>query len=132
VLEDCSNAGSSYYESLEVRLQKRFTHGLTLINNSAWNRYTERDVYLNDSDPVPEKRPAQDSHPLREVLAATYQLPIGAGKHFDIQSRLWNRVLGRWAVTNCIMISATHCATASATNFLERAISRAARPEPTA
>jgi hypothetical protein len=54
-----------------VRLQKRFTHGLTLINNFIWSQTIERSVYLNDSDTMPEKRVSADSRPLREVLAMT-------------------------------------------------------------
>jgi hypothetical protein len=99
VIVDSSGAGNSYYESLNVRLQKRFTHGLTLINNFTWNRMTERLVYLNDTDPAPEKRISGDSRPLREVLAATYRLPIGRGQAFDPRSRLWSSVLGGWTVT---------------------------------
>lgn len=73
-----NNAGSSYYQSLNVRLQKRFTNGLTLINNFIWNRLIDRLAYLNDSDTVLEKRLSSDSRPVRNVLASTYQLPIGA------------------------------------------------------
>ncbi len=35
-------------------------------------------AYLNDSDPAPEKRVSTDSRPLREVLGATYELPVNA------------------------------------------------------
>jgi hypothetical protein len=75
-----NGAGSSYYESLNVRLQKRFTNGLTLINNFIYSSLIERLSYLNDSDPAPEKRVSSLSQPLREVLAATYELPVGPGR----------------------------------------------------
>lgn len=48
-------AGSSYYESLNVRLQKRLTNGLTLLNNFVFNRLEDRTQYLNDSDPAPRE-----------------------------------------------------------------------------
>ncbi len=57
-------AGSSYYESLNVRLQKRLSNSLTLLNNFVWSRLTDRLAYLNDSDPAPEKRVSSDSRPL--------------------------------------------------------------------
>jgi hypothetical protein len=93
-----SNAGESYYSSLNVRVQKRFTHGLTLINNFLWSSLIERSSYLNDSDPAPEKRVSADSRPLREVLAASYQLPVGRGMRVDVQSRVWNGIFGGWAL----------------------------------
>ncbi len=85
-------AGSSYYHSFNVRVQKRFTNGLTLLNNFIWSKLVDHLVYLNDFDPAPEKRVSSDSRPLREVLAASYQLP---GK---FQNRITNAVLGRWAI----------------------------------
>jgi hypothetical protein len=86
ILEDFVQAGESYYSSLNVRLQKRMPNGLTLINNFIYNNFMERVDYLNDSDPSPEKRISADSRPLREVLAASYRLPIGtaAGWTFKI------------------------------------------------
>jgi hypothetical protein len=92
-----SGAGSSYFHSFNVRLQKRFTHGLTLINNFMWNKLIERAAYLNPSDLTPEKRISSDSRPLREVAAATYQLPIGRGQRLDLGSRPLNALLGGWA-----------------------------------
>jgi len=64
-------AGSSYFESLNVRLQKRYGHGLILINNFIWNRLEDRLAYLNPSDSAPEKRVSSDSRPLRNILTAT-------------------------------------------------------------
>ncbi len=94
--------GSSYYHSLNVRLQKRFTHGLTLINNFIWNKAIDKTTYLNDTDPAPEKRIS--GYPLREVLAATYQLPIGRGKLIDFGTRLGNSLLGGWSVNGILTL----------------------------
>jgi hypothetical protein len=93
-----SNAGESYFHSLNVRLQKRLTHGMTLINNFMYSSMIERVKYLNDSDPVPEKRVSGDSRPLRESLAMTYQLPIGAGRRMHPASRIVNALVGDWSL----------------------------------
>ena len=77
VVMQANPAGSSYFQSLNVRLQKRFSKGLILMNNFVWNSLIDRLAYLNDSDSAPEKRPSSDSRPLRDVLTATYELPIG-------------------------------------------------------
>jgi hypothetical protein len=99
-----NGAGSSYYESLNVRLQKRLTHGLTVIQNFAWSAMIERIAYLNDSDPAPEKRVSGDSRPLRETLAATYEFPVGRGRRFDLHSRIGNGVLGGWALNGSLAL----------------------------
>jgi hypothetical protein len=98
-----NGAGSSYFQSLDVRFQKRLTNGLTLINTFVWSQEIERVSYLNDSDPAPEKREATDSRPLREVLGATYELPIGRNKLVNLRSRLANALVGGWNL-NAMMV----------------------------
>lgn len=102
-----TNAGSSYYESLNIRLQKRYTNGLTLINNFVWNKLIDRLAYLNDSDLAPEKRLSGDSRPYRNITAATYQLPIGRGGHLvNIQRRWVDALVGGWKMSGTLTFQA--------------------------
>ena len=102
IVEQGNGAGSSYYESLDVRVQKRYTNGLTLISNFIWDSLLQRLQYLNDSDAAPVKSVSADSRPLREVLAAVYELPIGRGKALDLSSRWTNNLLGGWVLNGDI------------------------------
>jgi hypothetical protein len=63
----------------------------------------ERVTYLNDSDMSPEKRIGADSRPLRETLAASYELPLGHGLRFDPGNRIVNAVVGGWAANGSIV-----------------------------
>lgn len=100
-----NGAGSSYFESLNVRLEKRFTHGLTLISNFIWASLISRISYLNDSDPAPDKTiDSGSSRPLREVLAATYKLPIGRGKAVNLQSRWLDSLVGGWGLSGILTV----------------------------
>ncbi len=92
--EQGPGAGESYYHSLNVRVQKRFTNGLVLLSNFVYDRLTERVSYLNDSDSAPEKRIGSDSRPLREVLALTYKIPA------PYNSRWAKSVFGGWAINS--------------------------------
>ena len=87
-----------------MRLQKRLTHGLTLINNFTYSKTIERMTYLNDTDLAPEKRVSGDSRPLRETLAMTYDLPVGKGKLLDPQSRLARVLLAGWALNGSLSL----------------------------
>jgi len=100
VLEQNLNDGSSYFNSLNVRLQKRASHGLTFVFNYIYSRLMEQITWLNDSDPVPEKRDASIDHPQRYVVAMTYELPIGQGKALAFHSRLANSLVGGWLLNN--------------------------------
>jgi len=99
-----AGAGESYYHSLNVRLQKRLTHGMTLINNFTYSKTIERLTYLNETDPAPEKRVSGDSRPLRETLAMTYDLPVGQGKRLDPHSRLARILLAGWAINGSLSL----------------------------
>jgi len=83
---------------VNARIEKRFSHGLLLLNNFVWSKLIDRLAYLNDSDPSPRKRISSDSRPLRNVLAASYQLPIGRGRALGIQSRWIDGVVGGWGL----------------------------------
>ncbi|HEX4748560.1 MAG TPA: TonB-dependent receptor [Bryobacteraceae bacterium] len=99
IIEQGASSGSSYFQSFDLRAQKRYGYGLTFINNFIWSRQIDRLNYLNDSDTSPEKRVSYDSRPLREVLALVYEFPIGRGKALDFHNGIANAVLGGW-VTN--------------------------------
>jgi hypothetical protein len=100
ITEYSNPAGSGYYQSLNVRLQKRYGHGLILINNFIWNRMEDTLAYLNPSDPAPEKRLSSDSRPLRNVAVMTYTLPIGRGKKLDTHNRVADFLIGGWLLSN--------------------------------
>ena len=89
-------AGAGYYQSLNVRVQKRYGNGLIFINNFIWDRMEDRLAYLNPSDPAPEKRLSSDSRPLRNVMTATYQLPIGRGRKVNLQRWWLDSLVGGW------------------------------------
>lgn len=95
-----TSAGSSYYESANVRLEKRLTNGLTLIQNFVFSRLLSRTSYLNDTDTRPYQTiDSGSSRPLREVLAATYMLPIGHGRAVNLQRRWLDAVAGGWVLS---------------------------------
>jgi hypothetical protein len=100
VLEYFQNSGRSFYDSLDVRLERRLASGLSAIANYGWSRLIEQDSWLNDSDPVPEKRISPFDHPQRIVTAITYDLPVGKGRALNINSKAINAVAGGWHVNS--------------------------------
>ncbi|HEY3839437.1 MAG TPA: carboxypeptidase-like regulatory domain-containing protein [Bryobacteraceae bacterium] len=104
VLLQGNPAGSSYYESLNVRLQKRLSNNLTLLDNFTWNRLTDRLAYLNDSDPAPEKRVSSDARPLRDILASTWNLPIGRGRALNLKNPWIDGLAGGWGLSGILTL----------------------------
>jgi hypothetical protein len=98
VTEQYNNAGSSYYESLNLGLRKRISHGLSLTTSFIWGSLIDRRIYLNAFDAAPEKATSVDSRPIRFVTAGTYQLPIGKDRLLNTGSGLRNALLGGWVL----------------------------------
>jgi hypothetical protein len=96
VIEQNLSAGSSYFESLNLRVEKRLSHGLSIIGNYIYSKLMEQDSWLNDTDVRPEKRISPFDHPNHFVLAASYELPIGRNRLVNLQSRWANAFLGGW------------------------------------
>jgi hypothetical protein len=98
VLEQNLNLGSSYFDSLNVRLQKRLSHSLSFTFNYSFSKLIEQVTWLNASDPAPEKRISAIDHPHRFVAAITYELPLGRGRLVNLQSRVLNALAGGWVL----------------------------------
>jgi hypothetical protein len=91
-------AGSSYYHSLTVRLEKRLSHGVTFLSNYTYSKLIERIRFLNDFDARPEKRVSGDDRPQRIVVSGSYELPFGTGKRFRTNSSVADRFVSGWVL----------------------------------
>lgn len=101
VSERSDRNGNSYFHSLNVRVEKRYSHGFNLLFNYVYSKLIERTTRLNDTDTVLEKRLSADDRPQRVVISSSYELPFGKGKTFASSSGVVNRIIGGW-VANAI------------------------------
>ena len=105
IIADSLNDGSSYFHMFQVRLEKRFSHGLQLLANYQYSKLIERVSRLNDSDPFLEKRIAAEDRPQRFVLSASYELPFGRGKQFlSGAGAVVNRLVGGWVLNGVYVV----------------------------
>jgi len=98
VVEHNLNVGSSNFNSLNLRVEKRMSKGLTVVENFIWSKLIETDSWLNNTDTRPERRISTWDHPVRFVTAVSYELPIGRGKLLNLDSRLVDSIVGGWQV----------------------------------
>jgi hypothetical protein len=93
------NSGSSQYDSLQTRLEKRFNRGYSITGTYTWSHFTEKVFRLNATDADFEKRLARDDAPHRVTASIVYQLPFGHGKPWgNGTSGLVNGLIGGWSV----------------------------------
>ncbi len=101
VTESTLNNGGSYYNSLNVKIQKRLASGLQFVVNYDYSRLMESVSYLNAGSPILEKRVSSYDRPNSFVVSGTYDLPFGNGKQY--MNRLpypVDMVLGGWSLAS--------------------------------
>lgn len=105
--------GNSNFQSLQTKLEKRFSNGLQfriahvwskLIatgevdsgNSNAWNRGPQNPICTMKC----ERALSEDDLPQTLILAYTYQFPFGSGKRFGANtSSIVNKFIGGWGLS---------------------------------
>jgi hypothetical protein len=91
--------GSSIYHAAQVRVEKRFTQGYTVLANYTWSKLLERVSFLNPTDTEYEKRISINDAPHRIVLSGIWELPFGKTRRWGTnRSGLTDTVFGGWQV----------------------------------
>jgi hypothetical protein len=72
--------GSIRYDSLQGKVSKRFSSGISFIGAYTWMKQLERVRFLNDQDTEPVKELGEFDYGHRFTISGTYELPFGQGK----------------------------------------------------
>jgi len=132
---------SNWYNSANLRIERRFSHGLALLLNYTLSHATDSggagiSTYGNQANTR-----AMNTYNLREdhglssldiprklALSANYEIPIGSGKALNIRNRFLNQVIGGWQ-TNGILIVRSGIATDVTTAALPPVFGTINRPD---
>jgi hypothetical protein len=112
------NVSNSTYNSLQTKLEKRFSHGLYALVSYTWSKLitdsgglTQTSQFSNGSlsrgviSPFEyhrNKAISQDDVPHNFSTAVVYDLPLGKGKRWLNSGGFSNVILGGWQVTSTI------------------------------
>jgi hypothetical protein len=98
---DGQPGGNMKYQSLQLKLQKNFTRGYSML--LGYNYHYEQDQrYFNDIAVYNQQYTWIDSPASRHrlSLAGTWEIPVGSGRHFLAKTpRLVDALLGGWNLT---------------------------------
>jgi hypothetical protein len=102
------NEGHSNYNSLQVKLEKRYSDGIYLVNSFTWSHAMDDasgHLETNDGDTeyvnlyniAGDRGRSSYDQPINETLALTYDLPYGRGRRFGSSAGyLLQAVAGGW------------------------------------
>jgi len=94
-----TNAGKIWYNSLQVSVQKRYSHGLTFVANYTLSKNIQATSYVNAQDAAPTRVLTSFDRPQRLAFAPSYELPFGKGRRFlNSDNRVVKRLAGGWQV----------------------------------
>ena len=91
------NEGQIWYNSLQVTVDKRYSHGLNMLVTYALSKNIEALSYLNGQDAAPTRTLTAWDTPHRLTIAPIYELPFGPGRAlFNTRHNLWSRLAAGW------------------------------------
>jgi hypothetical protein len=91
--------GSGRYDSAQIRVEKRFSQGYTLLMSYTLSKFREKASFLNEQDVQFEERLNGADRRQRWVISGIWELPFGNGRKWGSSWRgLTDAVLGGWQV----------------------------------
>ena len=91
--------GEATYNSLQLRIERRFSQGYTVNGSYTFSRLTEAVSLLNPTDSGLERRRSRDDYPHRLVISGIYEVPVGRSRRFLTDARgLLDALVGGWQV----------------------------------
>lgn len=96
-VNDTSYDGYSWYHSLQLRLEKRFSKGYTIGANYTLSKFMQASELLNQDDPRPTEVISDLDRPHRLTVSGIYELPFGRGRPLLANSNgIVSRIVGGW------------------------------------
>jgi hypothetical protein len=94
-----TNQGYSWYHSLQIKADKRFSRGFTLQGTYTWSKFMQATEYLNGSDPRPTEVISDQDFPHRLAASGIWELPFGRGRKLASNvGRGVNMLVNGWQV----------------------------------
>lgn len=102
--------GNSTYHALNVKFEKRFSHGLNFLGNYTWSKFIddvegsselgggEGSGYQHIEARKLDKSLSGSDIRHRLAFSSLYELPFGKGRRWAIENRVLERIAGGWTV----------------------------------
>ena len=107
-IEMAYDGGFGNYNALQVKLEKRYSGGLYLLNSFTWSKaidnapghlenYNGDNSRINIRDIAIERGLSSYNQPLNNTTSILYDLPVGKGRRFNTSSKALDLIVGGWS-----------------------------------
>jgi hypothetical protein len=94
------NDGYSWYHAMQLRLEKRFSKGYSVMLNYGWSKNMQATELLNQDDPRPYETISDYDNPHRLTISALLEFPFGDGHRLlSTGNPVVNRIVGGWQLS---------------------------------
>jgi outer membrane receptor protein involved in Fe transport len=102
-----ANEATSSYNALQVKLEKRFSHGVQFLSHYTWSRAMSHESYYFGINPRVGYGASYYNRPQAFVLAGNWDLPVGKGKALGgNSSRALDYLIGGYAINGTVTVEA--------------------------
>lgn len=92
-----TNSGYSWYHSMQMRFERRFSAGLSSSLAYTWSKMMEATSYLNPTDIRPEEVISNQDRTHRLAVTMLYELPFGRQKRWGgSANKALSKMIGGW------------------------------------
>jgi hypothetical protein len=97
ITENSLAVGKTWYNAFQMKIEKRFSRGLSFLSSYTWSKNMEQNNFLNSQDTVMVRQLTDYDRTHRWVLSGIYELPFGHGKPFVKSAHgVVNQLIGGW------------------------------------
>ncbi len=92
--------GYSWYHAMQMRLEKRFSKGYSVMANYGWSKNMQATELLNQDDPRPYETISDYDNPHRLTISAILEFPFGQGHRLlSTGDPILNRIVSGWQLS---------------------------------
>jgi hypothetical protein len=95
-----TNEGESWYNAVQVQIDRRFSNGYTIGASYTYSRFEEAVDFLSPADPAPWRGVSVEDVPHRLTLSGILEMPFGKGRRFakDVHPVV-DLIIGGWQIS---------------------------------
>ena len=95
-----TNEGQSWYNALQLSLERRMSRGYTFNVSYTFSRFEEATGFLNAGDPSPTRMVSDMDTPHRVAISGIWELPFGQGRRYASNaSAVLDKIIGGWQIS---------------------------------
>jgi hypothetical protein len=95
LMEGALSQGSSWYNSFQFKVEKRFGRGLSVLVSYTASKTMQATEFLNPQDAQPSRELTDFDVPQRLMITGNYELPVGHGKKW-LSHGIASHIIGGW------------------------------------